>query len=385
MSSHRVLRDVIAQYYGPLRGDSKEGTVAWVSAFAPVEILRAMGVTCFYPESYSATCSARGLAGSMAATASQSGFSRDLCGYARVFHGALHHGLGPLGQLRPPAFLVATNNQCGTIPAWWEGLGEAVRAPVFTIDYPRESRGLTDAGLAYIRGQHAELVDFVKERTGRPLDPVALEKAVDLSRRASASWSRLQELRKNPGFQGETRTFVDALFPMVVLRGTDLCAGYYETLLGEMATKTGGEPVWPRLLWYGYPCWFLPGRVVLPQPARGRIVVDTYTRWWMFDLAPGDPWQSLARVYGSTYLNRSAEERVRELEVLVLEYGIDAVLVHSNRSCKRAAAADRLALGQLEAMGIPACRFEGDMVDPTIHDRASVDSHVRALLEVLET
>jgi len=383
MSSHRALRDVVDQYYGPLRQPAGTAPVAWVSAFAPVEILRAMGLACFYPESYAATCSARGLGREMISVSSQRGLGRDVCSYARIFYGAVWDGLGPLGSLPRPDLLIATNNQCGTIPAWWESLQESYGVPLFTVDYPREQEGLTPETLEYIRLQHRGVVDIARQVSGADLDPDVLARVVGLSRRASDAWSRILELRARPRFQGEVRTMIDALFPIVVLRGTEACAHYYEVLYAEMARKPEGDAVRPRILWYGYPCWFLPGRVILPRVKRGRIVADTYTRWWVFDFQSADVWEGLSRVYGLTYLNRSPAEKVREVEALVSEYDIDAVLIHSNRSCKRVASAENLVLQRLENLGIPSVRFEGDMADPTWHGGGSAEACVSALLEIL--
>ena len=55
---------------------------------------------------------------------------------------------------------------------------------------------------------------------------------------------------------------VDALFPIVVAKGTKSACNYYEVLLRENqqpAEMTETKPL--RLLWHGYPMWFLGKKI----------------------------------------------------------------------------------------------------------------------------
>lgn len=110
--------------------------VAWITAFTPVEILEALDFDFYYPESYAAVIAASGRERECLSISEASHLSCDCCSYACCFEGCLELSDGPRGVPPKPDVLIATNNQCNTLPGWWNLLAQRYHVPLIILDYP---------------------------------------------------------------------------------------------------------------------------------------------------------------------------------------------------------------------------------------------------------
>lgn len=377
--SSKLILDLVKEYYlAPLRAKAAGRPVAFVSAFAPIEILEAAGVVCVYPESYAAVCSAYGSGAKLIESSSAFEFSQDLCSYYSISsYGSIADRL-PYGGLPKPDLLVGTNNQCGTILPWFAQLASG-GTPYFLVDYPGAAADPELAG-KYIEAQHKALAAFVERHTGRQAVPEKLGELVAASRRSCEAWARLHE----PGPGGSPALAVDkiinAIFPVVVRRTAPATAEYYSLLLKENSPVPAGKK--KRLLWHGYPLWYLKKKVPALS-GEAEIVLNDYTLWWALDYCRENGFSALARAYKETYLNRGLAARCETLKALVKKYAIDGVVLSANRSCRRSAV-DVLPLKRaLDAAGIPSVTVETDMADPRSYAEEQVGLRLEAFLEGL--
>ena len=56
----KLMREYYRYFSRYAKGRLPEKKVAWITAFTPVEILEALDISCFYPESYAAVIAASG-------------------------------------------------------------------------------------------------------------------------------------------------------------------------------------------------------------------------------------------------------------------------------------------------------------------------------------
>ena len=385
-TSKSILVKLFTDYYLSAAQAKKEGKpIAWISAFTPVEILRAMGITSLYPESYAVVCSASGKAPDMIEASQMSSFVQDLCSYSLIAFGMDHVARLPYGGLPQPDLLIATNNQCGTIPLWFQWLAQKKKIPLLVIDYPAAADD-QPSQKEYIRRQHEDLIAFLKKHTSQDVNQSLLAESVEWSRQACGLWNRLHELNRNEPPRIPAAKLVDALFPMVAARGTRTACDYYQSLLHEYAeapvAPSGGEV---RLLWHGYPLWFLPGRFPRSFDESFRVVLDDYTLWWNLDYENGaDTMDALTAAYSRTYLNWPIRRKIDWVETLVKEYAVDGVIFHANRSCRRSLADIVPIRDHLMGAGIRSVVIESDMANPAEYSAEQVTLRIDSFRDILK-
>ena len=384
-SSRSILAKIFAEYYlSGTQAKKEKRPVAYVSAFTPVEILKAMDVVCLYPESYAVVCSASNKSQEMIQASKMASFSQDLCSYSLISFGTDHYPKLPYGGLPEPDMLIATNNQCGTTYLWFKLLAQRKNIPLFIIDYPAAIDD-QDSIKEYIAGQYESLIGFVKKYTANDINIRKLNELVGYSRKACRLWQKLHELNKQIPAKIEGFEFVNALFPMVAAKGTQLACDFYETLINEK--MNAGENFSAdaiRLLWHGYPMWFLPGRFPNCFDNEFQIVLNNYTLWWNLDYGnEQNDIDALTTAYSNTYLNWPLNKKIDWAEVLVEDYSIDGVIFHANRSCRRALTDINPTRNKLSEKGLPSITIESDMANPAFYSDEQVKLRIESFRDTV--
>lgn len=365
--------------------------VAWVTSGAPVEILRAMGVVAVYPENYGALCGARHSAVPLCRQAEATGYSPDLCSYARTSLGAMFdHAQAPMGGLPRPSLLLACNNICGTVIKWYEAVARYYRVPLFVLDAPFIHDEVQSHALDYVEQQLRELIRFVETTSQRRLRWDRLEEVVRLSNQTVSLWGEIRALcRASPCPLNVPDLFVN-MAPIVVLRGTQSAVRFYQHLRDEVAQRVrqGVGAVTEeryRLLWDNIALWHRLYRFYNDFAQHGAcFVVDTYTGAWSQAVPAGDVLSGLAFAYATVMLNQSLEYRAEQMAELILEYNVAGFVMHNNRSCKP------YSLGQyaikrqvMERTGVPGLVLEADMCDTRSFAVEAVSTRIQAFVEML--
>jgi benzoyl-CoA reductase/2-hydroxyglutaryl-CoA dehydratase subunit BcrC/BadD/HgdB len=339
-----------------------------------------------YPESYAVVCSASQKGREMVHASQMGTFTQDLCSYSLIDFGAeSYDGKLPLGGLPQPDMLIATNNQCGTTFLWFKLLAQKKNVPLFIIDYPAaiEDEGTTKE---YIAGQYEELIDFVKKHTANTLNSEKLSETTAFSAKACDLWQKVHQLNRHNPIRIDANKIVDALFPIVVAKGTKAACDYYEALIAEhQQPKNASSADSVRLLWHGYPMWFLPKRFPGCFDEGYQIVLNDYTLWWNLDYKKGgDALDILITAYSNTYLNWPLDKKIEWVSGLVKEYSVKAVLCHANRSCRRTLADIVPLRKELSKIGIPAVIIESDMANPDFYSKEQVNLRIESFRDTLK-
>ena len=135
----RLMKEYYKYFSKYAKGKLPEKKVAWVTAFTPVEILEALDMVYYYPESYAAVIAASNQEQLLLEKSEDICLSRDCCSYSCCIQGCLELEAGPRGVPPKPDILIATNNQCNTLPNWWNLIAEKYKVPLIVIDYPGEN------------------------------------------------------------------------------------------------------------------------------------------------------------------------------------------------------------------------------------------------------
>jgi bcr-type benzoyl-CoA reductase subunit B len=390
------LKEIMTRHYFLSRYAEKALPVAWVTSGAPVELLRAFGFYTVYPENHGALCGAKGLGARLCSAAEQNGYSQDLCSYARIDLGVALSGGSPAGRLPRPDLLFASNNICQTVAYWYTVLAEKWGVPLLLFDTPFNHAGEpSDADTSYMTAQLEEMIPVLETVSGRRFEVGALERVLELSKETARTWGAvLDTMKAVPSPMTIFEAFVH-LAPVVSLRGLPVALEYYRTLLAELELRVRqgrGALVHERrrLMWDNIAVWYKLRDFSRLFAERGMsFVTATYTNAWA-ETAPqmdaSRPFQSIARAYSRVILNNSLADRLRLMEGLIKDYGVEGLVIHSARSCKP------YSVGQydlrrliMERLGIPSVVIEADIADERAFSEQQTATRLEAFFEALET
>ena len=91
----KLMREYYRDFSKYAKGKAPERKVAWVTAFTPVEILEALDIAYYYPESYAAVIAASEKEQEMLDRSGLMNLSGDCCSYSCCFNGCLDAEDGP--------------------------------------------------------------------------------------------------------------------------------------------------------------------------------------------------------------------------------------------------------------------------------------------------
>jgi benzoyl-CoA reductase/2-hydroxyglutaryl-CoA dehydratase subunit BcrC/BadD/HgdB len=393
LTTSRDLTRLMTRYYATRQAVGKLRPLAWVTSGAPVEILAGMGVATVYPENFGALMGTQRAAVPLARVAESTGYSPDLCSYARCHLGSvISPRSAPRGGLPKPDLLVACNNICGTVIKWYQVLAQQLKVPLFLLDAPYQHEPyLTDHSVQYVAAQLEELIAWVTSHTGRRLDQKRFARILHRSSEAITLWREIRELcQARPSPLNAPDLFL-TMAPIVVLRGSRDAVVFYRKLKAEVEARVArGEGAIleerHRLLWDNIAIWYRLFRLFkLFAEAGACFVVDTYTNAWSVALDLDEPILGLARTYTTVYINQSLGVRADLMVNLVERFGVNGMVLHSNRSCKP------YSLGQYELLemvsertGAPGLILEADMCDSRLYAEEPIKNRIQAFLDLLE-
>jgi len=391
------LKEIVHQYYQDLAAADADPKrhVAWCSGLGPVEIVRALGYTPYFPENHAALIGASGQHGRYISRALADGFSPFASSEMASDVGAMLAGESPLATIHGlehiprPEVLVYSTNLGPYVARWFEYYSNRLRAPLLGLHPPPALDEVEKIEVDAAVAQTFRLVDRLETLSGRLLDQDRLAEVVELSGRASRRWNEILDLaRQTPS----PLTYFDTLIhvaPMLLLRGTPQAVQYYDILLSELKQRVAGKVAAVpgermRLYWEGPPIWCALRPLASLFLDQGiAVVASTYGHTYVFDGFDKDnPIESTAAAYTGIYPNRSREHRVRYLSHEFERYNVDAALFHDARtSPEHSGVRWGIHIRLRRDTGIPVLVVEGDTHDLRL---VSVD-HIRSqLLEFLD-
>ena len=328
----RLMKEYYKYFSKYAKGKAPERKVAWVTAFTPVEILDALGIVYYYPESYAAVIAASGREQELMRASDRDGLSRDCCAYSCCYNGCLNVDDGPRGVPPKPDVLIATNNQCNTLPNWWNTLALRYDVPLIVIDYPGESMNHS-AVFDYVKKQHEHLICEMEKLSGNKMNFDDLDELLTNSGRSVEAWRRVIDLFPQKDIK-PTPLFDDINF-LITARCKKETSEMYELLAEELKAKPDADLSKIPAFWLGYPLWYHSDRYLSECLEDDfRIVGANYLTWWNLDYVGETVYDKLFSAYNYTFLNLFQESRDRRLSEIVEKSGAKCAIVLHNKSCK---------------------------------------------------
>lgn len=394
------LGSLMRDYFVDLDAAAKDQDrrVAWCTSIGPCEILTAFGFNVYFPENHGALLGAKKVSHECIPHAVGVGYCAESCSYMTSDIGAALANRSPLqdaygidGPPRPD-LLVYSTNQCREVQDWFGFFGRRHDAPVLGVCPPTHLGEITPGHIRFVRERLEALVGQIESGFGLKLDPDRLERAVDLSSRASTLW---RDILDTAQARPASMTFWDGLFhmsPVILMRGSDTAIEYYELLLEEMNERVragvGAVPneQW-RLYWEGMPVWpkirQLSGAFF---DLSAVVAASTYCNSWTFEpYAGGDPLDWMAKTSIEIFINRDEAWKQSFLVEMFERFSIDGVIFHNARTCpnntnSRFGMAQRLR----DELDMPVLVIDGDLSDSRFFSTAQTMTNIEALIEQLE-
>ena len=369
----RLMKEYYKYFSKYAKGRTPENKVAWVTAFTPVEILEALDILYYYPESYAAVIAASEKEQEFIALSEKSNLSRDCCSYSCCYNGCLDKEDGPRGIPPKPDLLIATNNQCNTLPNWWNILAQRYDIPLFVIDYPGES---TDRGAAleYVNSQHKKLITELEIMSGNKLSEEKLAECIQNSMESVRAWNEV--IGYLPKKDIMISTIFDDINFLITARCKSETSEMYRMMAEAMAEKADADSKKLPIFWLGYPLWYHEDRYFKEYLGDCHIVGSNYVTWWSLDYSGKDSYEQLFSAYNYTFLNLTQESRDKRLIKLIEKSGAKGVVVLKNKSCK---------CDFVSARNIPITQaeLEIDMIDRNYLDVKSAYEKINLLKETV--
>ena len=389
LESAPKLKEMIRDYYRDLAAADRDPDrpVAWCSGLGPVEVLRALGMTPYFPENHAALIGASRLAPNYIRRAVAEGFSPFVSTESTSDIGASLAGESPLvtvhgidGPPRPDV-VVYNTNWGQSLNRWFEYHGNRFGVPVLGLHPPALLHELESIDVDAAVQQILRLTGKLEAIGGRSLDFDRLAEVVGYSRKAAGLWRRVLDLACHVP---SPLTYFDALIhlaPMLLMRGTPQAVEYYEILLAELQDRVAaGVAAVPgeryRFYWEGPPIWCaLRPLARLFLENQVAVVASTYaTTFALTGLDPGNPVESMARAYTGVFPNRSRDFKADFLATDFERFGVDAVVFHDGRTCpEHSTVRNGLHIRLQRTTGLPALVLEADTHDVRLFSQEKLE------------
>ncbi len=394
------LKELMADHYRDLGAASKDPQrhVVWSSGLAPVEILRALGLTPYFPENHAALIGASRQAEPYIRRAMGAGFSQFASTAMTSDIGAFLMEESPLVSVYdlpgppPPEALVYNTAYAETLRPWFEFYGQRYGVPVFGLQPSTGVGDLDQLDVDIAVQQLSRLVSELEERFECKLDFDRLAEVVSYSQKAASLWAAIVDLaRSTPS----PLTYFDMLVhlaPMVLMRGTSAAVEYYRIVLAELEQRVAeGTVAVPgerfRFYWEGPPIWCaLRPLATTFLEHQVAVVSSSYSDIFAIDgLDPDNPIESMARCYAGIYPNLCSSRKESFLRADLERFGVDAILYHDGRTARKHSSV-RDGLGQRihAANGLPYMVMEADTHDPRLFSLDALDRRIVEFIEMTE-
>lgn len=368
-----LLRDYYKYFSKFSRGKTPEQKVAWVTSFTPVEILEALGIYYCYPESYAAVIAASGKEQLFLDESIKCELSCDCCSYSCCIEGAISLEAGPRGTLPKPDVLIATNNQCSTLPNWWNILAAEFDVPLIVLDYPGE-RVKRETAFEYVKAQHKELVSRMEQLSGNHLDQLVLEQTISKSADSVAAWNRIIKLWPDHNVN-PTSMFDDISF-LITSRCKPETAELYNAIADELENEIVEDKSGIKLFWLGYPLWYHKDRYFSELLNGFSLVGSNYVTWWNLNYNGQNSDEKLFNAYNYTFLNLMQKTRNDMLSKCIEASGAECAVSLINKSCKCDFVSSKCIM-------IPQAEIEIDMIDRSFADIAKAKTKIELLRDAV--
>lgn len=359
----------------------KDSVVAWRSSFVPTEMLFALDIIPFPPESIISMFANSHLTDGILKVAEDYNHSRDTCSFLRGVAGSVIKDYMPM-----PDFLIATSLYCQGSAQVFHSISKKFNRPFYYIDVPFHcDRHYT---IDYVAKQIEDIMQKMAAVIGKELDIDRLKDAIKYSNEARNYFLKVNELRKNkptPMLGGEAIDYSIMLSHMFGCKEmVEVCKTLHEELSERVKNKVGSiDEEKYRILWRQLrPYYSNEIFDYLERKHKAAVVFEEVNFIHWPELNPEDPFKSLAvRLLSNPPIDFS-KKWLKVSIGFVKDYNVDGVVEFAQWGCRFLTANTQIVKDALQK--IPVLVIDGDCIDRRDYTDAQIKTRIDAFIEILD-
>lgn len=361
----------------------KDSVVAWRSSFVPSEMLFALDVVPFPPESVISLFANSHLTDDILKTAEDNNHSRDTCSFLRGVAGSVINNYLPI-----PDFLIATSLYCHGSAQVFNSISKKYNKPFYYIEIPYHyERSYT---IDYVAKQIEDIMKKISKYSARAFNVDKLKEAIQYSNQARDYYYKVNELRRNkpaPMLGGEAIDYAIMLAHTFGCKEmVDICKTLYEELKERVEKGVGSlEKEKHRILWrHLRPYYTLAPLEYLEIHHQAAIVFEEVNFIHWPDMDPNEPFKSLAiRLLSNPPIDFYKKWLVYTTS-LIEKYDIDGIVEFAHWGCRYLVANTQIVKDTL-GNKIPILVIDGDCIDRRDYSDGQIKTRIDAFIEILDT
>jgi benzoyl-CoA reductase/2-hydroxyglutaryl-CoA dehydratase subunit BcrC/BadD/HgdB len=361
----------------------KDSVVAWRSSFVPTEILFALDIVPFPPESVISMFANSHLTDDILKTAEDHNHSRDTCSFLRGAVGAAINNYMPM-----PDFLISTSLYCHGSAQVFYSLSKKYNKPFYYIDVPYDYE--RPYAVDYVAKQIEDIIKKMAKNHGREFSADTLEQAIEYSNQARDYYFKVNELRKTrptPMLGGEAIDYAIMLAHTFGCKEmVDICKTLYEELKEKVDKKVGPlDEERHRILWRQLRPYYTTAPIdYLERIHKAVIVFEEVNFIHWPEMNPDEPFKSLAKKLLSNPPSDFSKKWLKATISFVNDYYVDGIIEFAHWGCRYLTANTQVVKDALQNKKIPILVLDGDCIDRRDYSDAQVKTRIDAFIEILD-
>lgn len=358
----------------------KESIVAWRSSFVPSEMLFALDIIPFPPESVVSMFANSHLTDDILKIAEDHNHSRDTCSFLRGVVGSVINDYLPT-----PDFLIATSLYCHGSAQVFHQISRKYKKPLYYIDVPYHFDRVY--AVDYVAKQIEDIMKNMAKHIDKDFDAEKLKEAIVYSNQARNYFLKVNELRRNrptPILGGEAIDYSIMLSHTLGCREmADICKTLYEEVKERVEKKQGSlDEEKYRILWRQLRPYYSNAIFdYLERKHKAAVVFEevNYIHWPEMD--PNEPFKSLAiRLLSNPPIDFS-KKWLKVSIGFIKDYKVDGVIEFAHWGCRFLSANTQIVKDALP--DIPVLIIDGDCIDRRDYSDAQIKTRIDAFIEIL--
>lgn len=393
MTSKEMLNYYLRKSYDDAAAAKARGEkICWASSIAPCEFCETMGIHMLYPENHAAAIAAKHGAEELIQVAENTGYSLDICSYARINLAYVDVKQCVAENIPLPDFVLVCNNICEVLIKWYENLAYELNIPIIMIDTPYNyETDVSEHAVDYMVAQFEQCIKQLEEITGNKFDRSKFDQVMETALDSTKWWLKAMGIAAAKPSPLNGFDIFNYMALIVCMRGKTGCRDTFMKLAEELQVKVeNGEAAFKegetfRIMWDGIACWpYLSHNFKTLKGLGMNVTGSPYPSAWGLQYEKGDL-RSMARAYTKIYNNLSLDTQSDIKATIVEQYHCDGVTYHMNRSCK---CMDFLVHENQQAVAArtktPFITFDGDQSDPRNFSKAQFETRAQGLAEMMQ-
>ncbi|MFH1338322.1 MAG: 2-hydroxyacyl-CoA dehydratase family protein [Candidatus Omnitrophota bacterium] len=364
------------------RAYQKDSVVAWRNSFVPTEMLFALDIVPFPPESVISMFANSHLTDDILTIAEDNNYSRDTCSFLRGTIGAAIDNYMPM-----PDFFIVTSLYCHGSAQTFYSLSKRYNKEFYYIDIPSHySRVYV---VDYVARQIEDITKKMAQKIKREFDLNKLKEAIDYSNQARNYYLKVNELRKN---KPTPMLGIEAIDYAIMLAHTfgckemvEICKTLYNELKQRVDNGKGSlDEERHRILWrHLRPYYTIEPLEYLEIRHKAAIVFEEVNYVYWPEMDPEQPFRSLAKKLLSNPATDFSNKWLNYTISLVEQYEVGGLVEFAHWGCRYLTANTQIVKETFQAKNIPILVIEGDCIDRRDYSDGQIKTRIDAFIEIL--